>query len=224
MRKSLLVAMISVSFMFAGCDYLSGDKTIEDDRKKVERIDAEVEDNQKEIGSIDGEVEIFEFEEAVAESDLIAQIEILDVLKEVNEPSPKTIFRAILTESLKGSSQAKEIFVIQQGNSDYVFNDNPLFKQGENYLLFLMETEDFDIEDSYWILGEETGMYKLLDQSTAVKLSVKEEGLKKIEISDEKIVPFIEQKTELDMNEREMQVLKQDELKNLIEKIAGERE
>lgn len=222
MKKYLLVATVSLSFVFAGCGYQGNNKTVEDQLKKVEEIDTAAEDDQKEIGRIDADVEIFEFEEAVAKSDLIAEIEIVDVLKEINEPSPKTIFRAVLTESLKGSSQSEEIFVMQQGNSDYVFNENPLFKQGENYLLFLMETEGFDIEDSYWILGEETGMYKLLGQSTAVKLSVKEGGLEGIEITDEKIMPFIEQETELDMNEREMQVLKEDELKSLIKKISVE--
>lgn len=222
MKKFSLVSMISLSLLFSGCNYQSLDKTDGDDQKKVEKV-TKVEDNQIEIGRIDAEVEIFEFKEAVTKSDLVAKIEILDILKEVNEPSPKTIFRATLIESLKGSPQEKEIFVIQQGNSDYVFNDNPLFKKGENYLLFLMETKDFDIEDSYWILGEETGMYKLLDQSIAVKLSVKEDELRKIEISDEKIVPFIQKNTGLNMNEREMQVLKQDELINLIKNVSQER-
>ncbi|WP_062107488.1 hypothetical protein [Bacillus niameyensis] len=221
MKKFSLVLLISFSLLFAGCNYHGANNIDKDDQKKVER-NTEMEDNQIEIGRIDAEIEVFEFKEAVAKSDLIAQIEVIEIFKEINEPFPKTIFRANLIESLKGSFKEKEIFVMQQGNSDYVFNDNPLFKKGESYLLFLMKTKDFDIENSYWILGEEAGMYKLLDQSVAVKLSVKEDELKNIEISDEEIVPFIQKNTELNMNEREMQVLKQDELINLIKTVSEE--
>lgn len=214
-KKFLFASTISLSLLFAGCNYQSNDQT------KVGKI-TDVEDNQREVRKIDAEIESFEFEEGVAKSDLIAQIEILDVLKEIDEPSPKTIFRATLKESLKGTSQAKEIFVMQQGNSDAIINDNPLFKQGESYLLFLMKTKDFDVENSYWILGEETGMYKLLDQSIAVKLALKDDGLKEIEVSDEKTVPLIQNSSELNMNGREMQFLKQDELRALIKNVAAE--
>lgn len=219
MRRFFLILMIGFSLLFAGCSYQADTK--KQDEKIVEDKPEIQED--KPMGRIHAMLETFEFEEAVAQADLVAQIEILDVLKEIDEPSPATIFRAAVKESLKGSSPTEEIFVMQQGNSDFTFNDNFLFKQGENYLLFLMETIDFDVENSYWILGEESGMYKLIDESTAVKLAFKDDSLKKIEISVENNASLSQKNTELSMNEREMQFVKQDELKNLIKNISGER-
>ena len=53
--------------------------------------------------------------------------------------------------------------------------------------LFLADTTGLDIENSYYILGEETGMYKLTDSSTAVKLALRDEQLEDIEIPSEEI-------------------------------------
>lgn len=162
---------------------------------------------------------------------MISQVEIVDVLEEIDDPSPKTIFRAKVVENLKGSSETTEILVMQQGNSTNVFNDNLLFEQGENYILFLADTEGLDLENSYYILGEETGMYKLTDQSLAVKLALRDEALEEIEVSLEEIdipdgefVSFSEQNKGMNMEETEkdIQILQAEELKSVIKEVSEE--
>ena len=81
----------------------------------------------------------------------------------------------------------------------------------------MMETEGLNIEDSYYILGEETGMYKLTDQLTAVKLSVQEDMLEEIEITDLGIAPF-----SIEDTRHEIQILQQDKLKSLIINLSEE--
>lgn len=217
MKRRLVTFMFCILFLFLGCENQADNTTIEDQERKG---DSEINVNRETSNKIDGEIEVYEFTEAVNKADLIAQIKIVDVVEETDEPSPKTIFRARRIENLKGSSNVNEIFVLQQGNSHSVFRNNPLFKKDENYLLFLMKTTDLDMEDSYWILGEETGMYQLLDESIAVKRAVKDDELKKLEIVDKKILSFVEKNTELSLDGREMQVLQQDELKKIIKDLS----
>lgn len=220
MKKLFIVPMFLISLLFVGCEN-QGSPISEN---SLEKDIADNDSHQGPIGEIDAEIELYEFNDAVSKSDFIAEIEVIDVLKEINDPSPKTIFRAKVIESLKGSSDEKEIFILQQGNGDFVFNENPLFEKGENYLLFLMETVDLNMDISYWILGEVTGMYQVLDTSIAVKLAVKDETLKDIEFVDETVVPYVEKNTALSMDDREMQVLKLDELKNLIKNKSTTKE
>lgn len=218
MKKFLIASVFLVFLLLLGCENQAGNTIVE---AQQEKDDSEIVDNQRTIDNIDGEIEVFEFKEAVRTSNIIAQVKIIDVVEKMDEPSPKTLYRATLIESLKGTSDAKEIVVLQQGNNDFVFRNNPLFKKDENYLLFLMETTDLDIEDSYWILGEETGIYQLLDESIAVKWAIKEDELEKIEIVDKEIIAFAEKSTGLSLDGREIQVLKQDELKKLIKNVSS---
>lgn len=215
MKKLPLLATGLIVSLFTGCTI--NDQSIEDSPIPNETHDIENRNNESEISVIDAEVEVYEFQEAVSKADLIAQVEIMDIIEEVNDPSPKTIYRTIILESLKGRPETSEIYVMQQGNSEYVFNGNALFEQGDKYILFMMETEGLNIEDSYYILGEETGMYKLTDQLTAVKLSVQEDMLEEIEITDLGIAPF-----SIEDTRHEIQILQQDKLKSLIINVSEE--
>lgn len=207
--KIALFSITSMSiFLLAGCT--NSNQSIEGNSEEMETSLSEVTDDTSEIGVISADLEVFEFDEALAKADLIAHVEVVEMMEEVNDPSPKTIFRADVIESLKGQSELSEIVVLQQGNSHSIFHDNALFEPGENYILFMMETRGLDLEESYYILGEETGMYKLIDQSTAVKLSLKDEQLKEIEKTDTNN-SMLEEKTRY-----ERQILHQDKLKELI--------
>ena len=65
------------------------------------------------------------------------------------------------------------IYVMQQGNDRMLFNDNPLFEQGEQYILFLKKAVGPTSEhypNLYWILGEESNMYKDLGNETVEKM------------------------------------------------------
>lgn len=231
MKKLQLLGLVSTVCLFAGCSNGNGNQTIDEGQEETQAVNTDVKNNESGVTLTEAEVESFYFEDAVNKADLIAQIEILDVLEEVDDPSPKTIFRANLVENVKGTSEKTEIFILQQGNSTHVFNDNLLFEQGDNYILFLAETTGLDIENSYYILGEETGMYKLTDQSTVVKIALRDEALDSIEIPLEEIdtpegefVSLTDQINGINMNEtgREIQILQQDELESMIRDLSEE--
>lgn len=79
----------------------------------------------------------------------------------------------------KGGRISEEITIKQQGTSEWSFNDNALFNPDEKYILFLMETKASKAD--YWILGEETGMFKVVDSDKVIKLANKNKEFESIE-------------------------------------------
>ena len=73
---------------------------------------------------------------------------------------------------------------MQQGNNEVLFNDNPLFQENEEYILFLKKavgsvTKEYP--NLYWILGEETNMYKNIRNNTVEKLGYIDKELYDVE-------------------------------------------
>lgn len=132
---------------------------------------------------ISAEIEVFDFNDAVDISDFIAYLVINNKLKELNEPAPKTMFNATVKKVYKGNEEIKEIQILQEGNSEWVFNDNPLFSQNDEYILFLKRAvgKDFEGTDTYWILGQETNMYSVLDDNKIKKHALYDDELADIE-------------------------------------------
>ena len=88
---------------------------------------------------INASLEEYSFDESVEISDLIAEIEIIEKVSEIDEPSPKTLFNAKIIKVFKGelnSNKDNSIVVMQQGNSEWIFNNNKLFEAGENMYYF----------------------------------------------------------------------------------------
>ncbi|MFC0561352.1 hypothetical protein [Halalkalibacter alkalisediminis] len=141
---------------------------------------------EEERGQIEAELETFSFSESMEKADLVAEVKIISKLSEIEEPLPKTIYSATIVDLLKGESEILEINIMQQGNSNWQFNDNALFSTDENYILVLKKaTDDYvPYENTYWILGEETGMYQVLDKNITVKMALKDNQLNSIELND----------------------------------------
>ena len=80
----------------------------------------------------------------------------------------------------------KNIKIIQQGNQEVSINGNALFSKDEKYILFLKNVEEDSqySPDTYWILGEETNMYKIIDNNTIKKMAMNDSLLNEIEIKD----------------------------------------
>src|SRR5699024_5681885 len=74
------------------------------------------------------------------------------------------------------------ILVDQQGNSEWIFNDNDLFKKEQQYILFLKKTIGTD-ESDYWIQGEETGVFKEVETGISVKLAYSADELETLDVS-----------------------------------------
>ena len=62
-----------------------------------------------------------------------------------------------------------EVTIRQNGDSEWSFNDNKMFKPGEKYVFFLKKTAAS--ESDYWIFGEETGMFQVASDDYLIKLS-----------------------------------------------------
>ncbi|MEF2248513.1 hypothetical protein [Paenibacillus sp. IITD108] len=129
-------------------------------------------------------IQTFKIDEAVGKADVIAEVEILNAVKEMYEPGNKTIFSAKVVQPIKGEVEAgSEIYIMQEGNSKVAFNDAPQFQGKEKYILILMKAVGMDNDDTYWILGSETGVYEVVDEHTVVKWAKPEEAFASIEAS-----------------------------------------
>jgi flagellum-specific peptidoglycan hydrolase FlgJ len=133
------------------------------------------------IGKIHGKVQDFSLSEATKEADLIIKVKIGEVVKELEEPTAKTLYNGTVLDEFKNNTNApKEINIMQQGNSKWSFNDNDPFKEGDEYFLFLKKAVG-EYENTYWILGEETTFYKLeKENKEIVKQGLVDEDLKDI--------------------------------------------
>lgn len=173
-------------------------------------------------GDIHAELEVLPFEQSVNKSDLIVEIQILEKLKEINEPTPKTIYRAEITDYLnnEGKNDSNIINIMQGGNSEWTLNKNKLFSPGEKYILFLVKTIDFDIENTYWILGEETSIYEVNNSNELIKWAHPEAELSNFE---DKVLTKNSSFENVE-NSKVVQVLDKDLFKKYIANLNGQKE
>lgn len=163
-------------------------------------------------GNLHAELQVFNFKEAVNEADLIVKVQIANKKEEYEKPVPKTLFGAHPIEVIKGDESLlnQEINILQHGNKDWTFNENKLFDLKEEYIFFLKKAVgDFE-PNTFWILGEETGMYKILPNGLIEKQALYEKDL--AEIEDKKITIDRQQLNIF----KEVQVLFEDKLKEKI--------
>lgn len=130
-------------------------------------------------GKIHPELRVYTFEEVVKKADLIAEIEITRKVEELNEPSPKTLFEARILEGYKASEELETIKVLQEGNSEWLFDNSEQFKENEKYILFLKTAvgEEFKGTDTYWILGAHANTYSVLNDDQIMKQALYDEDL-----------------------------------------------
>ena len=127
-------------------------------------------------------VETFTIDDAVQKADIIAEVAIKEKVKELYEPNEKTIYNAQVVQMIKGDLAADAaIYIMQDGNSKVSINDNPQFQSKEQYIFILKKAVGFD--NTYWILGSETGVYEVIDENTVVKWAKPEEKLEAIEVN-----------------------------------------
>ena len=134
-------------------------------------------------GTVHPEINVYTFEEVVKKADLIAEIEITKKVKELSEPSPKTLFEAKILEGYKESKELETIKILQAGNSEWIFDDHEPFKENEKYILFLKTAvgEEFEGTDTYWLLGANTNTYSVLNDNQIMKNALYDEELALIE-------------------------------------------
>lgn len=138
--------------------------------------------NGKVVKTISAEIEEYSFDEALSKVDLIAEVKINNIVKEIVVPIEKTIFEVEVLNVLLGNVEHKYIKILQHGTKEVSFNNNDLFKVGEKYVLFLRETIEFPDAD-YWIQGEEGGIYKV-EENILVKINGPYAELNDIQIGE----------------------------------------
>ena len=98
--------------------------------------------------------ERYALDESIEEADVVAEVKIKGVVEEFDNGIPQTLHRASVVETYKGELP-EEINVLQNGTKKMPVSDNPLFEEGERYILVLRNTVSLDDNDnSYWVLKE----------------------------------------------------------------------
>ncbi|NSW89537.1 MAG: hypothetical protein HPY74_02450 [Firmicutes bacterium] len=153
-------------------------------------------------------------------SDLIAEVEILKKIDEIDEPYCKTLFSASVIKIFKGEiddNKNKEIIIMQEGNSEWIYNNMRLFEAGEKYILILKKAKGY--ENTYWIIAGDANIYTIetLDNKEyAIKNSIKDEKLKKIQI--EEMESIVKRKWEKKLSKQEriknIQVMEKESFEN----------
>lgn len=123
---------------------------------------------------------VLPFEEAILEADLVVKLSIEQALEELDSPTHKTLYEASVLNVVKGDKELTTIHVLQAGNSKCSFNDNPLFMPVEQYYLILNKASGNNPVERFYIQGEETGMYKVLEDGYIVKLAHRDSYLSDI--------------------------------------------
>lgn len=117
---------------------------------------------------IEAEVQAFELEEAKDQANIIAEITIMDKVKEIDKEigMPYTVFQAQVNQVFKGNANPV-ITIKKDETSEVLVNSVEPFVKGEKYILFLKETMKIDAE--YWIIGEQTGVFKVDNEEIHLK-------------------------------------------------------
>lgn len=173
-----LISFVSVLFLAIAIAWFV--YTPNESSKASEKLNERTHSPRK---NIEASLEVYSFEESVTLSDLIAEVVIVSKIKEIDEPSPKTLFEANVVNKLKGDTNQETIKVLQEGTSEWSFNGQEQFAEKEEYILFLKKAtgKDYDGTNTYWILGAETNTYKVIQDNRVKKIAKHEVELEAIE-------------------------------------------
>ncbi|MFE0555127.1 hypothetical protein ACFW1P_04215 [Paenibacillus sp. NPDC058910] len=198
MNKKLLLSVVAIPLLAGGVIYYSSlesnssveatlaqstEVRVNDVSFNSDNLDSTTTSNPK---TIRGELEVYPFEEGVNKADLIVKVKIIGNIGEVIEPVPKSVFNTQILSAQKDDPtlDSESISIMQQGNSEVLFNGNELFKENEEYILFLKKAVGPVAEEYpnlYWILGEESNMYKSISNNLVEKQGHVDEELKDVE-------------------------------------------
>lgn len=117
----------------------------------------------------------YTFKEAFEEADMVVEIVITKWLGELDQEGLDhiTYFKAVIMNEYKNNInfQAKEIVLLQQGNSKWTYKGYPLFKNGDRLLLSLffvdpLRDSDYSIEgeDCFTIVGSQLTEMQVMEK------------------------------------------------------------
>ena len=107
-------------------------------------------------------LEYFTIEDLLEESDVIAEIEVMENIGETNDPDYKTFFQADVITVIKGDKNMASLKFMQGVNSEYLFEGYPIFEAGQKLVLFLKSATGSNYpDDMYWINGDYLSVIKI---------------------------------------------------------------
>ena len=187
-KVKLLCLLICVLFLIA-CD---AKETNKEEKQN---------NNHDELVHIDATILAFNLTEGAQDADLIAEIEIIGKIEEVDEnPIPYSVFQAKVNHTIKGNEDNEKITIKQEGTKEWPFSYLKPFHPGEKYILFMKKIVAGEAD--YWFFGADTGMFYINSDEHIVKLGEPLDELKDIERSSETF-----DETHLTIKEGEMQIL-----------------
>lgn len=179
MKGTRVIVTLLALFLFAGCSPQGNVGEVPETSNEL--IDFGNEEGEIEL-VINALLESYTIEEASEYADVVAEVTIIDTLFEVDDTIPYTVLEVEVNQLFKGNT--KEKFTIkQQGNSKAVVNAVSIFEKGNKYILFLKETGV--VKSDYWIIGEESGMYQVVNDDLILKLLGDDEELREIEMKED---------------------------------------
>jgi len=153
MKNIFLICFISIALILGGCGNQNS---------------ISVKDTPNQIGSkgqSSASIISYNLTELMEKADIVAQVEISEWLKEMDQPVEMTLFKAKLMKVYKNTQtdNFKEIDLLQDGNSKFTIQNYPLFKNNDKLILFLKKSEDMGLENTFWILGVYSSVIRIVD-------------------------------------------------------------
>ena len=97
-------------------------------------------------------IQSYFFESLLAQSDIIAEVEIVENLGETNDPNPETYFLANAITIIKGDESLESLKFKQGVTSAYTYEGYTVFAVGQRLVLFLSKATGDEYSDNmYWI-------------------------------------------------------------------------
>jgi hypothetical protein len=173
---SILISLSVLILTLSGCGSNANQQAVANTAQQVQKVVKDTPHQVGQKGTISASVTGMELDSSYKDADIVAEVKICEWLgeRQKGEELQKTIFRASLEKTFKNSvdNDLKEIKLIQDGNSDYTIENYPLFKNNDKLLLYLKKAVGEGYENTYWILGGQTGVFRIINtngQDYAVK-------------------------------------------------------
>lgn len=118
----------------------------------------------KKVGIIKTTYKDISIDESIKISDLIAKVEIVKKTKEIDKPACKTFFDAKILNIYEGQDKLKnvsKISIIQDGNSNWLVNGNPMFENKEKLILILKKVPGYN--NTFNIISGSINTYKIVE-------------------------------------------------------------
>ncbi|QNU66727.1 hypothetical protein EHE19_018100 [Ruminiclostridium herbifermentans] len=164
---NLLILLSVFSLTLSGCGSTAKQQAVTNTTQQVQKVVKDTPHQVGQKGTMSTSVNGFFFDKSFEKADIVAEVTIQEWLGEIDSEDilETTIFRVSLEKIFKNNvdKNLKEVNLFQTGNSKRTVENSPLFKNGDRLLLYLKKTELEGYKNTYYILGEQTGIFRIVN-------------------------------------------------------------